>query len=80
MTPLIQVALRFLKEILLFGLDAFMVAASREIARRFWVRLEGRGGAIAAIAAPQQQQQQQTSFQRVSSSSSHMSFLDEYRD
>lgn len=79
MANFFRLLVQFLKDILLFGLDAFMIAASREIARRFWVRLEARGGAIAAIDAPKQQQQ--SSFQRVPSyGSSQGSFLEEYQD
>ena len=68
---------QFLKEILLFGIDAFMVAASREVARRFWVRLSGRGGTIAALEEPRDASRRYTAS---SSSQSALPFLDEYRD
>jgi hypothetical protein len=67
---------KFLKEIVLFGIDAFMVAAAREVARRFWVRLSGRGGAIAALEEPKDTSRRYAA----SSGQSALPFLDEYRD
>jgi len=71
----------FLREIVLFGMDAFMVAASREVARRFWERLSSRGGAIAAISegaiggkTSVVYSESQPNRQR------ELPFLDEYRD
>ena len=69
---------RFLKEILLFGVDAFIVSASREIARRFWVRLSGRGGVIGELDAPKKREE--NSIYVASGGQSRMPFLDEYRD
>jgi hypothetical protein len=72
--------IKFLKEIVLFGVDAFMVAMSREVARRFWVRLSGRGGTIAALEAPKQESKN-TGYSYGNggqSRQSRMDFLDEY--
>ena len=69
--------LLFLKEILLFGVDAFMVAASREVSRRFWVRLSGRGGTIGELESPQKDDR---SIYVAPGRQSRMPFLDEYRE
>ena len=63
----------FVKEIFMFGVDAFMVAASREVAKRFWTRLSGRGGAIAAL-------DEVKTAQKSTSTQASLPFLDEYRD
>ncbi len=72
----------FMREIILFGLDAFMVAASREVARRFWERLSGRGGAIAAISEENASDRGSSVVYSSSYSSRQreLPFLDEYRD
>jgi hypothetical protein len=66
----------FLKEILLFGIDAFMVSATREITRRFLVRLTNRGGLI----EEPKQVEQRSSVRSMASGQSALPFLDEYRD
>lgn len=68
----------FLKEIILFGLDAFMVSAAREIARRFWIRLSNRGGTIAALEEPKEYNPR--SVYSSGFEQSRLPFLDEYRD
>lgn len=70
---------QFIKEIILFGLDAFMVSAAREVARRFWVRLSERGGAIAALDDPRTSAPNKTVYVG-SGGQSRLPFLDEYRD
>lgn len=69
---------QFIKEIFLFGIDAFMVSASREIARRFWVRLSNRGGAIAALESNKSEPEKPTA--PPMPNQSRLPFLDEYRD
>jgi len=72
----------FMREIVLFGMDAFMVAASREVARRFWERLSGRGGAIAAISEESASEGRKSVVYSTSTSGGQreLPFLDEYRD
>ena len=77
---------QFIKEILMFGVEAFIVVAAREVARRFWQRLASRGAAALLEASPeaplgtQQNQQQQSKPVYVASGQSRLPFLDEYKD
>lgn len=69
---------QFLKEIFMFGIDAFMIAAAREIGKRFWARLREKGGAIGQLE--DQNQQKQIPVHVGSSERRTLPFLDEYRD
>lgn len=81
LTPMVQEFLRkawqFLKEIFMFGVDAFMIAAAREIGKRFWERLREKGGAIGQIEEPVQKQ---IPIHATSGGQRSLPFLDEYRD
>jgi hypothetical protein len=70
----------FLKEIFMFGVDAFMVAAAREVGKRFWRRLKAKGGAIAALDEPKHDGGGMYSSMSSSGSQSRLPFLEEYRD
>ena len=78
MKTFIERLVEFMREIILFGMDAFMVAAAREVAKRFWTRLSERGGAIASL----EEGEQRRPFISAHSGGggNQMSFLDEYRD
>ncbi len=69
---------QFLKEIFMFGIDAFMIAAAREIGKRFWARLREKGGAVGQFE--EQNQQRQMPAHVGSSGNRTLPFLDEYRD
>lgn len=69
----------FIREIVSFGLDAFVLVAAREVAKRFWKRLAEKGGAIAGIETTGQP------VQLVANSGggapqTKLPFLDEYKD
>lgn len=68
----------FVKEIIAFGLDAFMIAAAREIGKRFAHRLKSRGGDTGGLEAPDNRKQ--IPVYSGSSGSRTLPFLDEYRD
>jgi hypothetical protein len=74
---------QFLWEIMMFGAEAFVVVAAREIARRFWQRLASRGAA--ALLDPAQNEsmghmQKDNKTIQISSSQTRLPFLEEYRD
>lgn len=66
----------FIKEIFMFGIDAFMIAAAREIGKRFMTRLREKGGAITATEEVKQIPVHATG----SAGQRSLPFLDEYRD
>jgi hypothetical protein len=66
----------FIKEIIMFGIDAFMIAAAREIGKRFMHRLKQKGGAIAQLEEPKHQ----VPVTVRSGIQGGLPFLDEYRD
>lgn len=68
----------FIKEIFIFGIDAFMIAAAREIGKRFWIRLKAKGGAIGQLEDTKQPQQ--IPAYTGNSGQRRLPFLDEYRD
>lgn len=69
----------FIKEIFMFGVDAFMIAAAREIGKRFMLRLKEKGGAIAQLE-DQKQQAKVPVYSTGSGTQRGLPFLDEYRD
>jgi hypothetical protein len=73
---------QFFKEILMFGVEAFVVVASREVARRFWQRLASRGAAALLEAGPEGPigTEQKEKVVSASSGQARLPFLDEYRD
>lgn len=75
MREFLRIVWNFLKEVVMFGVDAFFVAAAREIGKRFMHRLKARGGDIAAFEASRTGQ-----LAARSPAQTNMSFLDEYRD
>lgn len=71
---------QFFREIILFGLDAFVVAASKEVTKRFWIRLTSRGGSIAVEGATEDRSRYLSSSSSSASRQRDLPFLDEYRD
>jgi hypothetical protein len=74
----------FMAEIVMFGIEAFVVVAAREVARRFWQRLASRGAAgllnpseiESTITHPQENRVVHMS----GGSQARLPFLDEYVD
>ena len=66
----------FVREIIMFCLDALVLVSAREIAKRFYKRLSDRGGVVAGVdGAPEAAQ-----ITAGSGSQKQLSFLDEYKD
>lgn len=67
----------FVKEIVMFGIDAFMIAAAREIGKRFADRLRAKGGSTGAFEGQVEKKQIPV---YSGNTGSRLPFLDEYRD
>lgn len=74
---------QFLLEIMMFGVEAFVVVAAREVARRFWQRLASRGAAglldpVQNDSIDNRQRENKTVY--MGGSQSKLPFLEEYLD
>ncbi len=69
----------FMKEIISFGLDAFVLVAAKEVAKRFYARLKEKGALVAGVTSDEERPAQITPGQP-SPGQAKLPFLDEYRD